>query len=348
MASSPFIFCPMLNECGNIAKRSSFLDLHLVTMMLKEVRAMSKLSTYLALVFVTVIWGGNVVAVKILVNAFEPITITALRIFTASLVVFLVLLATKGMRKLTKQEMGAIFAAGLLNVVGHHFFLAMGLTKTTASNAGIILGLSPLITAVLATLFLGERFSLLKFSGIILGFIGVVFIVLHGSTAIGVISFGDISIFLSVLSQGISFILIKKMAHAIDTRLLTGGMLLSGSVVLFLISLFSEPQGLSTLKQGELLTWLVFFASAIFATGLGHMIYNKAIHRIGATESAIFINLTPFFSLLASYLFLDETIHFVQIFGFVLIVVGVILASGAVADKVIKLQIRRNKVNWGQ
>jgi drug/metabolite transporter (DMT)-like permease len=181
-----------------------------------------------------------------------------------------------------------------------------------------------------------------------LGFIGVVFIVLHGSTAIGVISFGDISIFLSVLSQGISFILIKKMAHAIDTRLLTGGMLLSGSVVLFLISLFSEPQGLSTLKQGELLTWLVFFASAIFATGLGHMIYNKAIHRIGATESAIFINLTPFFSLLASYLFLDETIHFVQIFGFVLIVVGVILASGAVADKVIKLQIRRNKVNWGQ
>ncbi|RAK20510.1 EamA domain-containing membrane protein RarD [Anoxybacillus vitaminiphilus] len=309
---------------------------------------MSKLSTYIALIFVMVIWGGNVVAVKILVNAFAPITITALRIFTASLVVFLVLLATKGMRNLTKKEMGAIFAASLFNVVGHHFFLAIGLTKTTASNAGIILGLSPLITAVLAMLFLGDRFSLLKFSGIFFGFIGVVFIVLHGSTAIGGISFGDLSIFLSVLSQGISFILIKKMAHAVDTRLLTGWMLLSGSVVLFFISLFSEPQGLSTLTQGELTAWLVFFASAIFATGLGHMIYNKAIHRIGAAESAIFINLSPFFSLLASYLFLDEMIHLAQIFGFVLIVIGVILASGAAADKAMRLTVHRNKVNCGK
>jgi drug/metabolite transporter (DMT)-like permease len=305
---------------------------------------MSKLPTYIALVSVMVIWGMNVVAVKILVNSFAPITMTALRIFTASLVVFLILLATNGIRKLTKKEITTIFAAGLFNVVGHHFFLAVGLTKTTASNAGIILGLSPLLTAVLAMLFLGDRLSLLKFSGIIFGFTGVVFIVMHGSAAINAVSFGDLYIFLSVLSQGISFILIKKAASTLDTRSLTGWMLFSGSIVLFLLGLFNEPQGLITLKQGEATTWLVFFASAIFATGLGHMIYNKAIHRLGPTEAAIFINLSPFFSLLASYLFLGEAIHLLQMFGLLFIVIGVILASGAFEDKVLGLRVHYGKV----
>ena len=302
---------------------------------------MSKLSTYMALVLLMVVWGLNVVAIKILVSVFAPITITALRIFTASLVVFLVLLATKGIRKLTKREMGITFIAGLLNVVAHHFFLSIGLTKTTASNTGIILGLSPLLTAVLAMLFLGDRFSLMKFSGIIFGFIGVVFIVMHGSSAVNAVSLGDLYVFLSVLAQGISFILIKKAANTLDTRLLTGGMLLSGSVVLFLLALLREPQGLMTLNQGELITWMVFFASAIFATGLDHMVYNKAIHHIGPTEAAIFINLSPFFSLVSSYLFLKETIHLLQMFGLLFIVVGVILASGALDDK----YVRYRKVN---
>ncbi|WP_044749293.1 DMT family transporter [Bacillus alveayuensis] len=291
---------------------------------------MSKLSTYIALVSVMVIWGMNVVAIKILVNSFAPITITSLRIFTASLAVFLVLLATKGMRKLTKKEVGTIFAASLFNVVGHHFFLAAGLTKTTASNAGIILGLSPLVTALLAIVFLGDRFRLSKFVGIILGFTGVVFIVNHSSAKIGAVSLGDLFIFLSVLTQAMSFIFIKKLAATLDARLLTGWMLLFGSVVLFLTSLFVEPYGIFRLKEGKITTWLIFLASAILATGLGHMIYNRAIHRLGAAESAVFINLSPFFALVASSLFLGETIHFVQWFGFLFIVIGVMLASGAV------------------
>ncbi|HZG59072.1 MAG TPA: DMT family transporter [Anoxybacillus sp.] len=298
---------------------------------------MSKLSTYIALVSVMVIWGMNVVAVKILVNSFAPITMTALRIFTASLVVFLVLLATNRIRKLTKKEMGTIFVAGLFNVVGHHFFLAAGLTKTTASNAGIILGLSPLVTALLALLFLGDRFRLSKFIGIIFGFTGVIFIVTHSSTKISTVSLGDLFIFLSVLAQAISFIFIKKLATTLDARLLTGWMLLFGSVVLFLVSLFVEPHGLWGLKEGKVTTWLIFLASAVLATGVGHMIYNRAIHRLGAAESAIFINLAPFFSLVASSLFLGETIHFVQWFGFLFIVVGVMLASGAVEGNFSKI-----------
>ncbi|WP_257723006.1 DMT family transporter [Anoxybacillus sp. B2M1] len=46
-------------------------------------------------------------------------------------------------------------------------------------------------------------------------------------------------------------------------------------------------------------------------------------------EAAIFINLSPFFSLVASSLFLGETVQMVQWLGFLLVVIGVLFASGA-------------------
>lgn len=114
---------------------------------------MSKLFTYFSLVMVMIIWGANVVAIKLLVNAFTPITITALRLFAASLTVFFMLAVMRQSQRMTVQQIAMIFMVGLCNVVGHHYFLATGLTKTTASNAGIILGMAPLVTALFAVVF---------------------------------------------------------------------------------------------------------------------------------------------------------------------------------------------------
>lgn len=124
---------------------------------------------------------------------------------------------------------------------------------------------------------------------------------------------------------------------------LTAWMLLLGSFVLFAIGLLTERDGIGRLTEGNVPIWLVFLASAIFASGLGQMVYNRAIQRLGASEAAVFINLSPFFSLVASALFLGETIHFVQWFGFFFIVVGVLLASGALEEMVLS-SLRRKMI----
>ncbi|GGJ65326.1 drug/metabolite transporter (DMT)-like permease [Anoxybacillus voinovskiensis] len=296
---------------------------------------MTKVWTYVSLVLVMIIWGGNVVAIKLLVNAFTPITITALRLFGAALTVFVVLAVMRQSFRLTARQMAAVFLVGLCNVVGHHYFLATGLTKTTASNAGIILGMSPLVTALFAAVLLRDRLRPLKLLGIVLGFTGVVFIVTHSSAKIGAVSIGDVYIVGAVLTQAISFIFIKKLAQTVDVVALTAWMLLMGSTILFLIGLATEQGGLGQLAKGSGSIWFVFFASAVVASGIGQMIYNRAIQRLGASEAAVFINLSPFFSLVASALFLGETIHLVQWFGFLFIVIGVLLASGALEELVL-------------
>src|SRR5699024_9382916 len=108
-------------------------------------------------------------------------------------------------------------------------------------------------------------------TGFILGFIGVSFTVLAGSGGINSINMGDFFILLSILSQALSFIVIKKAADTMDPRLFTGYMLLIGSVILFLFSLWTEPGGLASLGQADYTVWFIFIFSAVIATGVGHM-----------------------------------------------------------------------------
>jgi drug/metabolite transporter (DMT)-like permease len=288
----------------------------------------SKQFQYCVLLFVVMMWGFNVVATKVLVSYFSPITMTSFRIFMASIVVILVLRLKKKLQKIKMKDIFYISMAALFNVVGHQLFLSLGLTKTSASNTGLILGMAPLITSIFAFMFLGDRLTILRMIGIMFGFTGITIIIMNGNHDVGAFSIGDFYIFLSVLSQGISFILIRKMANTIDGLVMTGWMLLFGSIVLFSIGLVMEPHGLSSLTHAAPTVWLIFIASAVFATGIGHMLYNHAIQIVGAAESAIFINFSPFFALIASYLFLGEHIFFSQMIGFLIIVIGVVFASG--------------------
>ncbi|AZB41618.1 DMT family transporter [Bacillus sp. FJAT-42376] len=293
---------------------------------------------YFILVGIMMLWGFNVPLLKIIVGTFTPVTITALRIFTASICVFIILAFLKLLRLPTFRETVLIVCCGLLNVVAHHYFLSVGLSLTSSTNGGLILGLGPILVAVLSIIFLNKRLTFIRLAGFILGLAGVSFTVLAGG-GMSAVNAGDISIFFSILTQACSFVIINKFCKTIDPRLLTGYMLLFGSVMLFIISLITEKNGLSSLANGSPRVWTAFFLSAVFATAIGHMTYNFAIARVGAAESAIFMNLNTLFALAGSVLILNETVHASHLIGLVLIISGVILGSGAYED--MRMRLRR-------
>ncbi|MFY4776382.1 DMT family transporter [Metabacillus sp. RGM 3146] len=298
---------------------------------------------YLILIAVMLIWGFNVSFIKIIVGSFMPVTMTSFRIFTAGVTVLIILAFIKRLRKPTLQEIKFIIFGGLLNVVGHHYFLSTGLTKTTAANGGLILGLGPMLTAILSIIFLNKKLTLIRLSGFVLGLIGVSFTVLAGGKGIGSINFGDLDIFLSIFSQASSFIIVSKAAKVMDPRLLTGYMLLFGSFILFGISLITEPNGLMSMTNGSPSVWASFFGSAVLATAFGHMIYNSVIGKAGAAEASIFMNLSTFFALLGSALFLGENILPSHFIGLLLIVAGVLFGSGAFEEMRLRQKRRQSR-----
>lgn len=287
-----------------------------------------------------VAWGFNLSALVVLVNHIEPVTLTAFRIFSAGIFVLIIAKFIGIFRLPSKEEWKTIFYITIFNVALHHTLLAIGLTKTSGVNAAIILGSAPLITMILSILLLRDRVSRLRKLGFILGFIGITVTSLAGAEGLGVISIGDFLIFISILVQSFSFILISKLNPSFDPRLLTGYMLVIGSIFIFIYSLLVEGD-IGQLRS--LFSWklgTIFLFSALGATAFGHMTYNYAIKNVGPTESVIFVNLNTLFAILGAAIFLREPILTNHYIGLILIILGVFLGSGTV-----EYMIRKRRMN---
>lgn len=291
---------------------------------------MSNSKHYLLLMCIMLIWGLNVPAVKYLTSQASPISMTAIRIFIAAIVVFIILWCIGIVRKLTKCEWGFVVIGSLFNVVLHHSLMAIGLSKTTGANASLIIGVGPVLTAVLGSLLLKNMPTIIQWLGFLVGMLGIGFTVLFTGGELSTLSIGDFIVFLSIFSQVFSFIIITKASKTIDPRLFTAYMFLVGSVCLAITGMIAEPGGYKAMPIDNMNFWLVIFVSGALATAIGHMLYNNTIPKVGAAKASIFINFNTLFALIGSALLLGDPITVYHWIGLLLIVIGVLFGSGSV------------------
>lgn len=300
----------------------------------------SLMLTYGLVFLITAIWGLNVVFLKVLVENLPPQTMTAFRIMIAGITAIIIVYFAKSLRALSVREWLYTGFGMIFGVILHHLTLALGLMTTAASTGSLILSLVPLATAVLGVIFLGEQLTKMRVLGFILALAGVFFI--QGGSFSGLkLSQGELLLFTSMFAQAISFIFIKKATAMLDSKAVTAIMNLAGSVGLLLIAFITEPDGLSNMTSASLGVYIVLFTSGIVATGIGHMVFNSAIQKIGASKTAIFNNFVPFFGVLFSIIFLNEMIEPAQLIGFVFIVAGVLFGTGYIERVWMKRQSKK-------
>lgn len=282
---------------------------------------------YLLVFIIMVLWGLNIVILKLLVTELPPATMTAFRIMIAGITTLCILILTRSFRRMTKQEWIYTLLGTLFGVVLHHSLLAISLTMIDASSAALILALVPLTTVILAIFFLGEKLTGARFLGIFLALIGVFFIQGESFTSFH-FSLGEVLIFTSMLVQAISFIFIKKATATIDSKQITTMMFLTGSIGLVILSFIIEPGSFSQMFTASPFIYVLFIFSGMVVTGFGYIIYNSAIQQIGAGQTVIFNNFVPFFGVVFSVIFLNEMITVSQVIGFIFVVIGVLFGTG--------------------
>lgn len=298
---------------------------------------------YALLFLVMAIWGFNVSALATLVANVPPITLTAYRVLVAGIGVLIISYLMGIFRLPNKKELKVILIITIFNVVFHHSFLALGLARTTGVNAGIILGAAPLVTMILSVILLKDRITRLRLIGFLLGFIGIIVTSIVGVNGLASISTGDLFIFLSMLMQAFSFILISKLNPDFDPRLLTGYMLVIGSALIFIVA-YGVEGDLSQITH--IFNWKlgsIFLFSALIATAFGHMTYNYAVKNVGPAETAIFINLNTLFALIGASIFLGEPILKNHYIGVILILMGVFVGSGSLEYLIKKRKMKKQE-----
>lgn len=279
----------------------------------------------LRLLGVSLLWGFNYVASAYLLRDFSPIFLSYSRLLLTSLFLLTVAWIGGKLKKPTRRSWMLLVFAGFFGTLLNQFFYFTGLQGSTAGNASLIVALSPVATIFLARLFLGESITVYKLIGSLVALVGVALIVLFGGKALG-ISHGDVFLLLAMLALSVSLLFIRRLTASMTSYDITILATVIGTALMTPAAVLEGIQG-NLHMSAHVTMWILLAAAAIFGQGLAGFWWNRGISEVGASTSAMFMNIPPFVAIVVAYFALGDPIRPTQIAGGVLILLGVFLAN---------------------
>jgi drug/metabolite transporter (DMT)-like permease len=199
-------------------------------------------------------------------------------------------------------------------------FIAPGL-------ATVVYNAQPLLAALLAHAFLGERLKLLGKAGLVAGFGGIVVIAWPGLAAGSATGYalGIFYVALAATGEAIGNVTMKRLPDEIDAIMAMGLQLLIGALPLALFSIWSEDIS-SITWSGNFFGLLV--ALSVFGTALPFWLWFATLKKVALNQANAFRFLVPLFGLMLGATFFQERFSWVEASGAALILLGIALMQG--------------------
>ena len=290
-----------------------------------EMETKHKIKGHIAASTSVLIWGITFISTKVLLEDFTPIEILFYRFVFAYLLLFI--LSPKVIRpKKDKSEL--LYAAGGFCVTLYFMFQNVGLVYTLASNAGVIVSVAPMFTAILAY-FLISRDSLHRnfIIGFLITIVGVALISSYGNFILKLNPQGDIRMILGALSWAF-YCNILVLINNKELSLIQHTRKVFFYGLLFMIpTLFSSEFhfGLSRFSDIAILGNTLFLAFG--ASALAFLTWNFAVGTLGSVKTATYLYFSPIVTVIASVIILHEPITWISLSGTILIIFGLIVSE---------------------
>ena len=231
------------------------------------------------------------------------------------------------------QDFKDIAIMAVFATVLYQLFFMHGMARTAAGDASVIITFNPGFTALIAIPLIGRKMTPKLGFGLLVGLAGVA-IVTGWSPNSDIPAeqriVGDFLIMCAAASWAVSTNLMKRILEGSQGETTVGLTPLSIIVwVSFLGWLLLTPfalydfaiHGSAVLPNTTEFLWLAYLA--VFSTMLSYVWFADGVDEIGATASATYVYLVPFFGILSGWLLLSESIGWSLAVGLGLIVVGV-------------------------
>jgi len=291
----------------------------------------SPAAPYTALIFAMFLWGGSFVALKVSFRYFNPLFVVFMRQLLASMV--FIPLVWKHFKKIRKQDIKLLILMSLFEPCIYYIFEAKALTLTSASQAGMITALLPVLVAIPSALFLKEHISKRTVTGFTLAIIGVILLSLSGKATEESPNpiLGNFLEFLAMVFAAGYTVILKKLSSRYSPFFLT-------AVQAFMGTLFFAPILLIIPESREMILtpqsiMVVAFLGIIVTIG-AYGFYNFGTSRIPASQSAAFVNLIPVIALILSMILLEERLTLMQYAAAALVIFGVIFSQDRTREEV--------------
>jgi len=289
----------------------------------------TNLITYLKLLLMALFWGGTFIAGRLLVGEVEPFAAAFLRFAIASIVLLIITLRThKKLPPIQRNQWFPLLILGLSGVFAYNFLFFRGLQLIEAGRAAVIIANNPIVIAIFAAIFFGEKLNLLKIIGIILSVCGAIVVITQGDPASLLrngIGTGDLYI-LGCVGCWVTYSLVGRSAmRGLSPLVAVTYSALIGALLLFPAACL---EGLTNrIADYSLTAWLSLFYLGLCGTVLGFVWYYQGIQKIGSTRAGQFINFVPISAIILSAWLLDEPLTTSLLIGVFLVSSGVYLTN---------------------
>lgn len=283
--------------------------------------------TYIIGIIGAIFWGISFLGTKVSMSYLEPAGLMAARMVVA--VFFMGLMIIFGLAKVryTKKYLWTMILLALLQPCFYGLLEAMGVRLTTASESAILLAFLPLVTTLLAAIFLKEKITKFQWGFIALSFLGVVVTVVFADDfSMGGKLLGYGFLLLAVLSGALYSIFARQVSETYTPFEVTFVMSVEGLLFFNIVNIF-QGNGLKSYQiifaHPKLIAIVIFLG--LVCSVISFLAFNYLISKIPAYKAAVLtISVLTVTGVVAGIVILGEPATWYKILGMIIIVAGVI------------------------
>ncbi len=304
----------------------------------------SRLQGHIAMLFTSLIFGVNIPLSKNLMpDWISPVGLTYSRFAFGAIAFWAISLFVKW-EKVTKKDMGTLFLGSLLGVGLNQAAFISGLERTSVTNASIVITVTPILAMIISFFILKEPITIRKTSGVLIGLIGVLTMILtsqlagHGREASLT---GDLLCVLSSLSYAFFLVLTRGISRRYSSITLMKWMFLFSALLFYPLG-SKELFTARVFQSGTSLAWGSYLYMLIGATMITYLLIPVAQRRIRPTTIGMYNYLQPLVASLIAIMWGHDTFSWIKPFSAVLIFTGVYFVTTSKSREDVETERKKN------
>ena len=278
------------------------------------------LKDFMTLLIVSILWGGSFLFLRLLVlDGLDPLQIVSMRMLLAAIFIAPFFIIKMNNYSFYDHSF-SILLIGILNTALPFTLFSYASLALGAGSLSILQATVPILTAlILFSLYRGE-FSYFKLTGVLIGLMGLFFLV--GPSG-NLDLFSSILCVIASLSYAIAGVYLSKTPSRMSNSFIGMGSIIVGAIVLspFLFVYSDRIHEISSTS------WFYIALLGVINTSLAYVLFIKLIKRIGPINASFVTYLVPVSSIFLGIVVLDEILTISMIIGTALIFLGVFFAN---------------------
>lgn len=279
------------------------------------------------ILMITFIWGYTWVIMKVGLEYLPPFLFSSLRLLIGAILLFLVQIIRKKPLLPKGDDWKSLLIMSLLMSIGFFGLSSYGLQFVSSGVGAILVYSMPIFVSVLAHFLLKESLTLTKGAGLCFGAIGLLFVMGQQilNQNLDKTLFGQLLIVLSAVCWACANIFSKKYLFHYDKIKMTFWQMLVGSLLLYILSVMTEPSILKV--QWTIVSGSSLLFTGVFSTAVAIVAWFWVIDKMEVSIASLVLMLVPVLGLFFGWQQLDEKITNNIWIGAVFICLGIFFGS---------------------